>query len=166
MRRQRKLHRLTRSQEIPRPLDDVFGFFSDASNLEALTPAFLHFRFLTPLPVRMESGSRIDYSLSILGVPVRWRTRIVEWVPGVRFVDVQESGPYAYWRHMHSFHAVGAATLMSDTVDYALPLGPLGQLAHLLFVRPLLRRIFDYRSEAVRRLLGDGALFMRAVREV
>lgn len=136
-----------------RPLDDVFAFFADAGNLELLTPRFLRFRILTPLPITMRAGARIDYALSLFGVPVRWRTLITVWEPGVRFVDVQESGPYAVWRHTHTFEARGADTLVRDAVDYALPLGPLGRLAHAVMVQRTLDRIFDFRGEAIRRAL-------------
>lgn len=140
---------LSRTQLVARPLDEVFAFFADASNLEALTPGFLHFRFLTRLPVEMRVGTRIDYSLSLFGIPVRWRTRIAEWHAGMRFVDVQEYGPYRYWRHTHTFEGFGRSTLVSDLVEYILPFGPAGALAHALFVQRLLRRIFDFRRDAI-----------------
>jgi ligand-binding SRPBCC domain-containing protein len=151
-----RLHQLSRTQLVGRPLPEVFAFFSDASNLEALTPAFLHFRILTPMPIELRAGARLDYRLSLFGLPVRWRTRITDWQPGRRFVDEQESGPYARWRHTHEFEARGSATLMRDVVDYAEPHGPVGAVAHLLFVRRTLDRIFDFRREAVVRLL-DGS---------
>jgi len=147
-------HRLERSQDVSGTADQVFAFFSDARNLEAITPAFLRFRILTPLPVEMRAGTRIDYALSLFGIPVRWTTRITVWEPGVRFVDEQESGPYALWRHAHLFEARGEKTRMRDVVHYREPLGPLGRLAHLLFVRRTLERIFDFRSKAICRLLG------------
>ena len=140
---------LSRTQLVARPLDEVFAFFADASNLEALTPGFLHFRFLTRLPVEMRVGTRIDYSLSLFGIPVRWRTRIAEWQAGMRFIDVQEYGPYRYWRHTHTFEGFGRSTLVSDLVEYVLPFGPAGALAHALFVQRLLRRIFDFRRDAI-----------------
>jgi ligand-binding SRPBCC domain-containing protein len=146
-------HRLVREQLIERPLAEVFTFFSDAANLEALTPSFLRFRILTPMPVEMCAGLELRYQLSLFGVPMRWRTRITEWQPGVRFVDEQESGPYAVWRHLHEFEARGDFTLMRDTVDYREPLGPLGVIAHKLLVRRTVERIFDFRREAVARLL-------------
>ena len=148
-----RIHRLERTQRIERPLPDVFGFFSDASNLEAITPRFLRFRVVTPTPIAMRPGARIDYVLSLFGVRLRWRTHITLWEPGVRFVDEQASGPYALWRHTHEFFADGAATVMRDTVEYALPLGPLGGVAHFLFVRRTVGRIFDHRREAIRRVL-------------
>lgn len=135
----------------------MFAFFGDAGNLEAITPAFLRFRILTPLPFEMRVGARIDYALSLFGIPVRWTTRITEWDPGVRFVDEQESGPYALWRHTHLFEDRGGSTLVRDVVDYREPLGPLGRIAHLLFVKRTLERIFDFREEAIARLLGRGA---------
>jgi hypothetical protein len=150
----RKLHRLEREQLLERPVDDVFAFYSDAANLEALTPRFLRFRILTPMPIAMRAGTRIEYSLSLHGMPIRWRTLITRWDPGVAFVDEQESGPYAYWRHEHTFEPRGRQTLMRDAVEYREPFGALGQLAHVLFVRRALDRIFDFRRDAVHRLLG------------
>jgi ligand-binding SRPBCC domain-containing protein len=152
-----KVYRLERTQVIARPLDEVFAFFADAANLEALTPPFLRFRFITPLPIAMRVGVTIDYALSLYGVPIKWRSRITEWQPGVAFVDEQESGPYALWRHTHSFEARGDSTLVRDVVDYAEPFGPLGRLAHVLFVERALVRIFDFRRDAIKRLLGPAA---------
>lgn len=151
-----RIHRLERTQELRRPLDEVFAFYADAANLEAITPPFLRFRILTPAPIAMRPGARIDYALSLFGMPLRWRTRIAVWEPGVRFVDEQERGPYALWRHTHSFEARGGATVVRDVVEYALPLGPLGALAHALLVKRTLRRIFDHRTEATRRLVEGG----------
>jgi hypothetical protein len=48
---------------------------ADASNLEAFPPPFLHLRILSPLPIEMRPGARVDYALSLGGVPLRWRTR-------------------------------------------------------------------------------------------
>jgi ligand-binding SRPBCC domain-containing protein len=149
-----RLHRLTRTQLVQRPLEEVFAFFSDAANLDALTPPFLHFRILTPMPIELSTGSQLDYQLSLFGVPLRWRTRITDWRPFERFVDEQESGPYALWRHTHEFEARGTSTLVRDVVDYSEPLGPLGALAHTLFVRRTVERIFDFRRDAMVRLLG------------
>jgi ligand-binding SRPBCC domain-containing protein len=149
-----RVHRLERTQRIPRGRDEVFAFFADAANLEAITPAFLRFRILTPLPIELRAGARIDYALSLFGVPFTWRTRITVWEPSVRFVDEQESGPYALWRHTHSFEEDGGATTMRDLVEYALPLGLLGALAHGLFVRGMVERIFDHRREVIARRFG------------
>lgn len=148
-----RLHHLCRTQLVGRPIPEVFGFFSDASNLNALTPTFLHFRILTPMPIALRAGARLDYQLSLFGVRVRWRTRITDWQPGKRFVDEQEVGPYALWRHTHEFESRGSSTLMRDVVEYSEPLGPLGTVAHVLFVRRTLDRIFDFRRDAVLRLL-------------
>jgi hypothetical protein len=150
----RKRHRLEREQLLDCPIDKVFAFYADAANLEALTPRFLHFRIVTLGPIAMRVGTRIDYALTLYGVPIRWRTLITRWEPGVGFVDEQERGPYACWRHEHTFEARGRRTLMRDAVDYREPLGALGQLAHVLFVRRALERIFDFRRDAAHRLLG------------
>lgn len=149
--------RLERRQLVGRPRGEVFAFFADASNLEAITPPFLRFRIVTPTPIEMRPGVGIDYALSLHGVPLRWRSRITVWEPGARFVDEQERGPYALWRHTHEFESLGDATVVRDVVEYALPAGPLGWVAHVLFVDRALARIFDYRRDAIRRLLEGGA---------
>ena len=150
----RTVHRLERSQLLDRPVEEVFAFYSNAINLEAITPPFLRFRILTPTPIAMRAGTRIEYALSLHGVPVRWRTLITRWEPGVCFVDEQESGPYALWRHTHTFEPRGHSTLMRDVVEYREPFGALGQLMHVLVVRRMLDRIFDYRRDATGQLLG------------
>lgn len=140
-------------QALGASIDRVFGFFSDAGNLEALTPAFLKFCIETPRPIEMRVGALIDYSLRLHGVPIRWRTRINVWEPGKRFVDEQIKGPYRLWVHEHTFEATAnGGTLVRDHVRYT---PPLGAVANALFVRSQLRRIFEYRALATSRLI-DG----------
>ena len=141
-RRARGVRTLTTSAWLPAPIDRVFRFFCDAHNLESLTPPWLGFRILTPGPIEMREGALIDYRISLRGLPMRWRTRIDAWEPGVRFVDEQVRGPYRIWRHEHTFRAHQDGTLCGDRVEYAHWGGPVGES---LAVRPELERIFTYR---------------------
>ena len=142
-----RYHVLRREQRLPGAPGDVFPFFADAHNLEAITPPWLGFRVVTPAPIAMRAGALIEYRLRLHGLRLAWLTRIDEWTPGVRFVDSQLAGPYALWHHTHEFAPDGAGgTLMTDTVRYALPLGPLGEVARRAFVARDLERIFDYRT--------------------
>jgi ligand-binding SRPBCC domain-containing protein len=149
------VHLLEREQWIPAPLDRVAAFFADAANLEELTPPWLRFRILTPLPIEMRTDTRIEYRLRLAGVPLRWRTRIAKWDPPHGFVDVQERGPYALWEHTHRFRPLDGGVLMADCVRYALPLGPLGALARTAAVRAALAAIFDHRFARVRERFGS-----------
>jgi ligand-binding SRPBCC domain-containing protein len=148
------VHRLQREQYVARPLGDVFDFFAEAHNLERITPPWLSFTVLTPDPIEMRAGALIDYRLRVHGIPLRWTSRIEDWEPGRSFVDHQLRGPYGLWHHRHTFAEAGEGTVVGDEVDYAMPFGALGDLAHPLFVRRDLERIFTYRHEAVPRLLG------------
>jgi ligand-binding SRPBCC domain-containing protein len=151
-----RVHRLERRQRLEVPLERVFDFFAQAANLEAITPPWLSFTVITPAPIAMEAGALIDYRLKLHGVPIRWRTRIASWEPPSRFVDVQIRGPYALWEHTHTFERDGEhAVFIGDHVRYALPFGPFGELAHALFVRRDIERIFDHRQRVVAQLLGD-----------
>jgi hypothetical protein len=145
---------LQRQQFIRAPLGDVFDFFSDARNLERITPDWLHFRVLTEDPTEMKVGTRIRYRLRIAGVPVGWDTCITRWEPGKAFVDRQERGPYRLWIHTHTFQPIGGGVLMDDVVRYTLPFGLLGRLAHALWVRGALAQIFDYRFERTGEIFG------------
>ncbi|MHC4136210.1 MAG: SRPBCC family protein [Planctomycetota bacterium] len=146
--------RLVREQFFARPRPEIFAFFADASNLARITPDFLHFTILTPMPLEVGAGALIDYRLRLFGIPFRWRTRIEAFEPPERFSDIQARGPYRSWHHMHEFEERDGGTLMRDTVDYELPLGPLGAVAHALFVRRSVARIFDHRREVLAREFG------------
>jgi ligand-binding SRPBCC domain-containing protein len=148
-------HLLQRTVVLRRPLAEVFEFFCRAENLARITPPEVGFTLLTPTPIEMRAGARIDYRLRMKGVPMSWRTHITDWSPPHSFVDEQERGPYRLWRHTHSFTAIPGGTRMDDRVEYALPLGALGDLADVVFVRRQLKRIFDYRSQQITRIFPD-----------
>jgi len=146
---------LERAQTVRRPRREVFAFFADAANLERLTPGSMHFHILTPVPIEMRAGALIDYRIALYGLPLKWRTLIEAFEPEVRFVDVQLSGPYRYWRHVHTFSDAGdGGTVVADRVEYELPLGALGSVAHALFVRRQLRHIFDFRRRVIGEMFG------------
>lgn len=147
----RQLRRVTTVQS---PLDEVFCFFSNAENLAVLTPSFLGFRILTPLPIQMEKGALIDYELRVLGIPTRWTTLISTYEAPHRFVDQQLKGPYSFWHHTHEFEAIEGGTRMTDTVRYVMPFGWLGAMVHPL-VGWMLSSIFLYREAKMKAQFGS-----------
>ena len=137
---------------LNRHRDEVFAFFSDALNLEEITPPWLRFRVVSKLPIMMRRGAEIEYGLKIRGVPVRWRSRITVWDPPCRFVDEQVCGPYRMWIHEHRFVEDSGGTLCEDNVRY-VPIG--GALINALFVARDIQKIFGYRAEQLRRIFQD-----------
>lgn len=131
-------------QILEQPLAEVFEFFSDAHNLAKITPPWLNFEVLTPAPIEMGVGTRIDYRLKLRGIPIRWQSEITEWNPPYNFVDEQRRGPYRLWRHTHTFDEVKEGIAVGDTIKYAV-WG--NELIGRLFVRPDIEKIFDYRAE-------------------
>ena len=142
-----RTHRFEEQTRLAQPIERVFPFFASAANLERITPPELRFRILTP-GVEMREGALIRYSLSLFGVRFQWVTEITRWDPPHEFVDVQLSGPYRQWIHSHRFRPDGSGTVMADTVDYALPFQPFGDLA-LPVVRSQIRRIFAHRRDVI-----------------
>lgn len=151
-----KTYTLHREQFVGRPLEEVFAFFSRPENLARITPASMGFEIITPSPIEMRAGALIDYTVKTWGIPVRWTTLIAEFVPPLRFVDVQLKGPYSFWHHTHRFEAVAEGTRITDEVRYALPFGPIGRLAHALIVKRQLERIFRHREVVIEHLFGAG----------
>ncbi len=151
------MHVLERSQRIPAPLSEVFAFFSDPGNLVRITPPGLRFRIVGAAPGDMAAGARFEYRIRWTLFRLRWVTRITRWEPPWQFQDAQEEGPYKTWIHTHSFAGGAEGVTMRDRVEYALPFGPLGRLAHRLAVRRQLERIFDYRRRAIEEIFDIGS---------
>ena len=147
--------RLIAEQTLNAPRDRVFAFFSDAYNLERLTPSFLRFRVLTPRPIEMRSGAVIDYRLRVRGVPMRWRTVIEDWNPPHSFIDTQQRGPYRLWHHTHTFEDLGESTRCVDTVRYQPPGGPLAELVNAIGVQRDVVRIFEFRMRTLESLFNE-----------
>lgn len=145
---ERGLQHVHAETTVSASLDETFAFFSDASNLERLTPPWLDFRILTPLPLLMREGLEIDYRIVLHGWPIPWRTRIDAWEPGVRFVDRQLAGPYRWWHHEHRFEAVPGGTRVIDRVEFV----PRARWITAGLVARDIERIFRYRQESLPRL--------------
>jgi ligand-binding SRPBCC domain-containing protein len=149
------VHELSRELVIDRPASEVFDFFASAENLAWVTPPKMGFEFRQPPPQHFSVGTEISYRVRLGGIPINWTSRITEWQPPWRFADTQVRGPYRLWNHTHVFDAIDDShTVMRDRVEYAVPFGPLGEVARLLFVDRQLKAIFDYRAEAFSRALG------------
>lgn len=142
-------YRLQAEVIVESPIDDVFAFFSDAGNLESLTPSWLNFQIVTALPIQMRLGALLDYKIRLHMIPISWRTEIACWQPPHKFVDQQLRGPYKRWWHEHTFEDLGdGLTLIRDDVHY-IPRG--GKWLHRWFVKPDLEKIFKFRQQQLAR---------------
>lgn len=146
---------------IAAPRGELFAFFEDPGNLGKITPKEMGFRILKMDDPPLREGFRIKYRIKVFGVRVTWVTKIVEYESGVRFVDDQTRGPYAFWRHEHTFEDADGGTLMRDRVQYELPFGILGNAVHGLLVARQLRYIFDYRARVIGELFAESGVEAR-----
>lgn len=143
---------------IPSDLAKVFSFFSDAKNLEKITPPWLKFRVLSQSTDKIGEGTEFEYSLKVRGFPVQWRSQILKWKENERFVDQQLKGPYRKWEHLHLFKQHEKGTLMIDQVDYALPFGTLGDVFGGWYVERDVRSIFEYRKKVILEIFKEKSL--------
>ncbi|HSA58327.1 MAG TPA: SRPBCC family protein [bacterium] len=144
-----KTFTLRRSLWVPKPLDEVFSFFSDARNLERITPKWLKIGSMKR-PEPMVEGACIKHKLKIRGIPVTWVSEITEWDPPYGFVDEQKKGPYRLWRHEHRFREERDGTVCEDIVKYAV-LG--GEFVNRFLIAPDLKKLFDYRQDKLKAIL-------------
>ena len=142
--------RLERTTIVPAPVGEVFEFFSTPENLGRITPPGMRFRITRGPGRRLREGDRIEYTIRVFGLSLRWVTRIVLWREGEVFADLQERGPYRYWLHTHTFREVPGGVEMQDVVEYELPFGVLGSVFGGWLVSRQLDAIFDFRGSAVR----------------
>jgi uncharacterized protein (TIGR01777 family) len=140
---------------LPFPIQEVFKFFSEASNLERITPPWLGFHILSQSTKDIKHGTTIDYRLKIHGIPILWRSEISSWNPPNEFTDIQLKGPYRIWKHTHRFSELGNGTLMEDRVLYQIPMGYLGKLVAGKYVKKDIFKIFTYRNTKVIDLLSE-----------
>lgn len=151
----RGVYQLRAQQFLPVEREELFAFFSDAFQLESITPPWLNFRVITPAPIRLQSGAVIDYKLRIRGIPLRWQSLISVWEPPHRFVDEQLRGPYRLWHHEHRFERAPGGTIVHDLVDYSVPGGA---LIHWLLVERDVRTIFTYRTRRLSEMSAGGGI--------
>lgn len=147
-----KTHSLVHKTIIKRPIGEVFDFFSNAENLNLITPPDFNFKILTPLPIQMAAGTRIDYSINFKGIPFKWKTEISAWKTNQYFIDKQVSGPYKIWEHLHLFNAVEEGTEMIDKLSYLSRGWIVEPFLQLAFVKRNVEAIFDYRNQKLKEL--------------
>ena len=151
-----RLYQLKSVQKLPAPLEPVWKFFSSPANLLRITPPFLNLKTTSPVEEDIRAGQIITYRVKpLLGIPLSWTTEITEVKPLKRFVDEQKKGPYKLWRHQHFFREIEGGVEMTDVVQYELPFGILGTLAHPVAVKPQLKKIFQYRFYKINELFGE-----------
>ncbi len=149
-----KIYRLRCELLTSTRLQETFAVFQDPYNLAKITPPSLGFEVTSRNRVVMQRGAEIEYRIRWLGLPMHWKTIILEYDPPFSFLDMQAKGPYALWRHRHTFEETSNGTKVCDYVEYALPFGPLGQVAHATFVKRQLLQIFEYRQRELGKLLA------------
>ncbi len=147
-----KTHILETVTIIHKPLLEVFDFFSKAENLNILTPPELHFKIITPLPIKMEPTTIIDYRIKLNGISFNWRTEICNWEPPYRFVDQQLKGPYKKWHHTHSFIEKNGVTEMTDRIEFLSPGWIFEPIINALFIEKKVKKIFAYREKKLKEI--------------
>ncbi len=149
------MYTLERTQRIPISIKEAWNFFQNPGNLSKITPSEMGFETLSDVPEKMYPGLFIHYKVSpLFGIKMNWTTEITYVQEPYYFVDEQRVGPYAIWHHEHHFKEIEGGVEMLDRVNYKIPLGILGRIAHPLVVKGKLEEIFEFRIKRVEEIFG------------
>ncbi|MCK0114507.1 SRPBCC family protein [Gelidibacter sp. F63206] len=150
-----KIYTLHQKQNLPISIEKAWDFLSDPRNLKTITPEYMGFNILSGADRPMFAGQIIQYIVTpVLGIKTKWVTEITHSVKNEYFVDEQRFGPYALWHHKHFIKEIDGGVQMEDIIDYKLPFGLLGQMAHPIIVKPKLDEIFNFRRKKLETLFG------------
>jgi ligand-binding SRPBCC domain-containing protein len=151
-----KIYRLHKKQNLPITVDEAWEFLSSPKNLKTITPDYMGFEILSGAEKPMYAGQIIQYIVTpVLSIKTKWVTEITHVMDKKYFVDEQRFGPYALWHHKHFINPIEGGVEMEDIIDYKIPLGFLGRLAHPILVKPKLNEIFEYRQKKLIELFGE-----------
>ena len=150
-----KIYRLETKQNLPISVKEAWEFLSSPNNLAEITPKYMNFKILSGANKSIFAGQIIQYKVTpVLGITLKWVTEITHVKQNEYFVDEQRFGPYSLWHHKHFIKEIDGGIEMEDIVDYKIPFGFLGQIAHSLFIEKKLRQIFNYREKKLVKLFG------------
>ncbi|MFI8380170.1 cell division inhibitor [Leeuwenhoekiella sp. NPDC079379] len=150
-----KIYNLHSIQKLPISLDEAWDFLTNPRNLEMLTPSDMNFKVFAGADRPMYAGQLLQYTVTPLpGFNTKWVSEITALKEKEYFIDEQRFGPYAFWHHKHFIKEIPGGVSMEDSVDYKLPLGILGRVAHPILVKSKLDSIFEYRQEQLLKMFG------------
>lgn len=151
-----KLYQIKTKQKLPISVDKAWEFLSNPKNLKEITPKHMNFRILSGADRTIFAGQIIQYKVTpMLGISTKWVTEITHVKDKEYFVDEQRFGPYALWHHKHFIKKIDGGVEMEDVIDYKIPFGIIGQIAHPIIVKNKLKQIFKYRENKLKELFGE-----------
>jgi ligand-binding SRPBCC domain-containing protein len=149
-----KVYEFRRKQIIKTDLDTAWNFMRSPSNLNKITPPDMTFNILSDLPDVMFEGQIIRYKIKIPFIGEQnWVSELKHIKDKHSFVDDQRIGPYTLWYHYHEINECPGGVEFIDHITYSIPMGIFGQIAHWVYVRKQLKKIFDFREKTTPKLL-------------
>ncbi len=151
-----KLERLHTVQRLPIQIEEAWDFFTSPKNLRLITPPWLDFRLISDPPEYMHPGTIVASEIRPLpGISLKWISEITHIRPPHFYITEQRFGPFKMWHHEHHFRAHEEGIEVEDIVMYGLYLGPIGALAHDVYVRKKLHEVFTFRAQAIEQRFGS-----------
>jgi len=104
----------------------------------------------------VNEGDTVTWHATHLGIRQKLTSRISMVQPHTYFVDEQVSGAFHRFYHEHFFEEKDGQTIMTDKFDYTSPLGPLGRLADVLFLKKYMQGFLLERNAMIKEYAETG----------
>ena len=141
---------------IAAPVETVFDFHKRPDAIELLMPPDQKVQ-LVSREGGLEAGARVEFRIPIGPFTIRWVAHHIAYEENRLFIDEQREGPFAVWVHAHLFKEENGGTRLTDSIELALPGGPVLEALAGWAVKRKLRKMFEYRHEVTRRMCEGGS---------
>ncbi len=147
------MYHFEKSVIINCPVEKAFTFHTDTNNLKKISPSSVQTEIIK-MELPLVLNSEVELSVTQYGIfKSNWKIKITQYIQNEVIGDYMLKGPFKYWYHRHCFDVQAGKTIMTDRLDYDLPFGFLGNIAHALFVKRIIQNMFEYRHKKVKEVL-------------
>lgn len=152
---------ISKSIEINAPVSEVFTYFARPEHMADQFPESMN---LNVIPIEVKNGFGVGTIFRINGdfdgKKLEWDCETIDYIPHRKIVAHMIKGPFKHWQITVQFEEVTEKTTKTSiTVDYEMPMGPLGELMNKVKIKKIAERGMENGLYRVKALLeGTGSI--------
>ncbi|KAA2283588.1 SRPBCC family protein [Candidatus Nitrosocosmicus agrestis] len=152
---------IKKSMDIAAPLSEVFTYFARPEHMADQFPENMG---LNVIPLEVKNGFGVGTIFRISGdfdgKKLEWDCETIDYIPHKKIVAKMIEGPFKHWQITVDFDELEEKkTRTSLTVDYDMPMGPLGGLLDKVKLKKIAERGMENGLYRVKALLeGTGSI--------
>jgi len=108
-------------------------------------------------------GESVTWRAKHLGITQRLTSKITAFMQPHSFTDEMVAGPFESFKHDHFFATDGGVVVMTDVFDYKSPLGVLGRIADVIFLKNYMTALLNERNRVVKQYAESPELYKKVL---